>query len=68
MRQFRVAFIELMYRTVNVAEAEEIEMQLFGTANAVVRLEGQDRQNVEQANNTDNHNCDTRPQHENFVV
>ena len=68
MRQFRVAFIELMYRTVNVAEAEEIEMQLFGTANAVVRLEGQDRQNVEQANITDNHNCDTRPQHENFVV
>ena len=68
MRQFRIAFIELMYRTVNVAEAEQIELQLFGTANAVVRLEGQDRQNVEQANITDNHNCDKWPQHKDFVV
>ena len=56
MRQFRVAFIEIVYRTVNIVEAEEIEARLFKTPNAVVRLEAgqelerQDQQNVEQAN------------------
>ena len=41
MRQFRVAFIELIYRTVNITEAEEIESRFFG---ARVRVEaGQER-------------------------
>ena len=56
MRQFRVAFIELTCRSVNISEAEEIEMRVFGAPNAVVVLgEGQehgglDQQNAEQAN------------------
>ena len=74
MRHFRVAFIQLIYRTVNFAEAEEIERQVFGAPNAVVRLEeghereGQDRQNVEQARISDNDNGDTLPQDVHFVV
>ena len=76
MRQFRVAFIELTCRTVNITEAEEIEMRVFGAPNAVVTLEtGQeheelDQQNVEQANgnNSDLRNNDGLPQHENCVV
>ena len=36
MRQFRVAFIELIYRTVNIVKAEEIESRFFG---ARVRIE-----------------------------
>ena len=70
IRQFRVAFIELACRTVNITEAEEIEMRVFGAPNAVNRLEeGQDQQNMEQANanNSDNHN-DILPQHENCVA
>ena len=74
MRQFRVAFIELTCRTANVAEAEEIEMRLFGSPNAVVRLQaGQehegDQQNAEQANvnNTNNNNNEILPQHENHI-
>lgn len=35
MRQFRVAFIELTCRITNIAEAEEIEMRVFGSPNAV---------------------------------
>jgi len=56
IRQFRVAFIELTCRTVNIAEAEEIEMRFFGASNAVVTLkEGRERkgsyqQNFKQAN------------------
>ena len=48
MRQFRVAFIELLCRTVNIIEAQEKEMQVFGAANTGLRLqagqehEGQD--------------------------
>ena len=41
MRQFRVAFIELICRTVNISEAED-EMRIFrvfGALNAVVGLE-----------------------------
>ena len=38
MKQFRVAFIELFFRTVNTADAEEIEMRFFGVPNAVVRV------------------------------
>ncbi|XP_078361640.1 adenosine receptor A2b-like [Oculina patagonica] len=74
MRQFRVAFIELTCRTVNVAEAEEIEMRVFGSLNAVVSLEARqghvrDQQNAEQANvnNTKNDNNEILPQQENHI-
>ena len=52
LRGFRVAFIELICKTANIAEAEQREMEIFGTPNAVVRIEagqeneGQARQNV----------------------
>ena len=42
IRQFRIAFIEFTCRTVNISEAEEIEMRVFGAPNAVVVL-GEDR-------------------------
>ena len=54
LREFRVAFIELICKTANTAEAEQREMKIFGTPNAVVRIEagqeneGQAGQNVEQ--------------------
>ena len=54
LREFRVAFIQLICKTANIAEAEQREMKIFGTPNAVVRIEagqeneGQARQNVEQ--------------------
>lgn len=38
MRQFRVAFIELICRTMNVAEAEEIEVRLFRLQTATARI------------------------------
>ena len=38
MKQFRVAFIGLLFRTVNAADAEEIEMRFFGAPYAVVRV------------------------------
>ena len=38
MRQFRVAFTELLFRTVHTVDAEETEMRLFGVPNAVVRV------------------------------
>ena len=59
----------------NIAEAEETEMRVFGAPNGVVRLEerrGQGRtddQNLEQANvNSHNHNNDGLPQQESSVV
>ncbi|KAL9980470.1 hypothetical protein ACROYT_G009070 [Oculina patagonica] len=74
MRQFRVAFIELTCRTANVAEAEEIEMRVFGSPNAVGSLEARqgherDQQNAEQAdvNHTNNNNNAILPQHENHI-
>ena len=64
-----------MSRTVNIAEAEEIEMRVFGATNGVVRLEegrrhgGTDDQNVEQTNvNSHNHINDGLTQQENSVV
>ena len=54
LREFRVAFIELIFKTTNIAQAEQREMKIFGTPNAVVRIEagqeneGKARQNVEQ--------------------
>lgn len=65
IRNFRIAFIELTCRTANFAEAEEIEMRIFGVPNAVVPLEtGQDQRNVEQTNmnNSDCRNDDAQPQ------
>ena len=38
LRQFRVAIIELLFRTVNVVDAEEIEMRFSGGPNAVLEL------------------------------
>ena len=68
LREFRVALIGLICRTVNIAEAEQMEMKIFGAPKAVVRIEegqghqGQAQGNVEQAglrimnNNTVNNN------------
>ncbi|XP_078354353.1 uncharacterized protein LOC144638951 [Oculina patagonica] len=74
IRQFRVAFIELTCRTVNVVEAEEIERRVFGSPNAVGSVEARqgherDQQNAEQANvnNTNNDNNQVLPQHENHI-
>ena len=75
LRQFRVAFIELICRTVNIAEAEEIEMRVFGATNGVVRHEerrghrGTEDQNVEQGNViSHNNNNDGLTQPTNSVV
>ena len=54
MRQFRVASIELLFRTVHTVDAEEIEMRLFGLPNAVVRV---NRVKAEQDQNE-------KPQHD----
>ena len=53
LRQFRLAFVELICRTTNIAEAEEIEMRVFGSHNAVGQTgQGQERaqKNTEQGN------------------
>ncbi|KAL9980178.1 hypothetical protein ACROYT_G008727 [Oculina patagonica] len=74
MRQFRVAFIELTCRTASIAKAEEIEMRVFGSPNAVVSVQSgerqeQDQQNAEQAtvNNTNNNNNEMLSQQENHI-
>ena len=69
IRQFRAAFNELTCRTLNISEAEEIEMRVFGAPKAVVRLEqgqqhgGIDKKNVQQANinNSGYRESDTLP-------
>ena len=51
LRQFRVAIIELLFRTVNVVDAEEIEMRFSGGPNAVVRVNRvKDKQDQEEQN------------------
>lgn len=70
MRQFRVAFIELIYRTVNITEAEEIESRFFG---ARVRIEaGQERREQGQQNlelvNKENPNNDVILQQQNHAM
>ena len=53
LRQFRVAFVEITCRNTNIAEAEEIEMRVFGSHNAVGEAgQGQERaqRNTEQEN------------------
>ena len=39
IRQFRVAIIELTFRNVSLARAEEIERQWFGAQNVVIGRE-----------------------------
>ena len=51
LRQFRVAIIELLFRTVNIVDAEEIEMRFSGVPNAVVRVNRvKDKQDQEEQN------------------
>ena len=51
LRQFRVAIIELLFRTVNIVDAEEIEMRFSGGPNAVVRVNRvKDKQGQEEQN------------------
>ena len=80
LREFRVAFTEFICRTGNIAEAEQIERQISGSAsNAVVSIEaGQERegeagQRVRQGNmnkhvNVNVKNTDVLPQREKCVA
>ena len=68
MRQFRVALVELTCRTRNIVEAEEIEMRVFGSHNAVGQAGGRPEraeQNAEQGlvNNHSNDNNEMLAQH-----
>ena len=56
IRQFRVAFIELLFRTVNTAQAEQIEMRYFGATNAVRHVVGNKAEEDEQGNMNNNNN------------
>ena len=58
MRQFCVAFIELTCRTTNINEAEQIEMRMFGSANAVVSFETHGQENDRDQQNEDQENDD----------
>ena len=71
IRQFRVAFIELLFRTVNIAQAEQIEMRFFGATNAVGPVVGNKPEEDEQGNMINNDNPANRnelPRQENNVV
>ena len=75
IRQFRVAFIELLFRTVNIAQAEQIEMRIFGATNVVAGIqagqvqEGQDLQgNMNIDDNPANRNDIPQIEIENNVV
>ena len=73
MRQFRVAFIELIYRTANITEAEEFESRFFG---ARVRIEagqergeqGQQNLELEVVQNNANPNNDVILQQQNHAM
>ena len=70
IRQFRVAFIQLLFRTVNIAEAEQREMRIFGASNAVVKIKASQDQEVqhERGNiNNDNPGSNGLPRHESDV-
>ena len=56
IRQFRVAFIELLFTTVNIAQAEQIEMRFFGATNAVGPVVGNKPEEDEQGNMINNDN------------
>ena len=65
IRQFRVAFIELLFRTVNIAQAEQIEMRIFGATNAVVAIQaGQDQEGQDLRGNM---NIDDNPANRNEI-
>ena len=66
IRPLRVAFVELTCRTVNITEAEEIEMRIFGARNAVARL-GVGHENEEQDQQNVNNNEALPAQHENVI-
>ena len=71
IRQFRVAFIELLFTTVNIAQAEQIEMRFFGATNAVGPVVGNKAEEDEQGNMINNDNPANRnelPRQENNVV
>ena len=61
LREFRVSFVELICRTMNIAQAEEIEMRLFGAPNATGQMkaeqepEEKSQQNTEHGNTNNNH-------------
>ena len=61
LREFRVSFVELICRTVNIAQAEKIEMRLYGAPNSTVKMKaGQEHEekpqrNTEQGNSNNNH-------------
>ena len=49
LREFRVSFVELICRTINIAQAEKIEMRLFGAPNATVQMKaGQEQEEKSQ--------------------
>ena len=50
IREFRVAFIEILCKTANLAKAEEIEMRFFKSPNIVARLEAEHAQGAEELN------------------
>ena len=60
LRQFRVAIIELLCRTLTTTDAEKIEMRFFGVPNAVVRVsrvkDEQNQQNMNGENVSSNNN------------
>ena len=65
IRQFRVAFIELLFRTVNIAQAEQIQMRIFGATNAVVEIQaGQDQEGQDLQGNV---NIDDNPANRNYI-
>ena len=65
IRQFRVAFIELLFRTVNIAQAEQIQMRIFGATNVVVEIQaGQDQEGLDLQGNV---NIDDNPANRNYI-
>ena len=50
IREFRVAFIEILCKTANLAKAEEIEMRFFKSPNVVARLQAEHAQGAEELN------------------
>ena len=65
IRQFRVAFIELLFRTVNIAQAEQTEMRIFGATNTVIRIQaGQDQEGQDLRGNM---NIDHNPANRNDI-
>ena len=65
IRQFRVAFIELLFRTVNIAQAEQTEMRIFGATNTVIRIQaGQDQEGQDLRGNV---NIDHNPANRNDI-